>query len=66
MEKFRYNSNYILKSQNKIKATWKVVRRETGQIKNKPVFDHLLANNTVSTDKKEVPCTMNSHFINIC
>lgn len=66
MEKFRYNSIYILISQNKIKATWRVVRRETEHIKNKPVFHYLLANNTVSTDKKEEPCSMNSHFINIC
>lgn len=47
MTKYMYNSEYILKSQNKINTTWEVVRIETGRLKNKPFIDNLFTSNTV-------------------
>lgn len=37
----KYNSNYILRSKDKVEATGEVVRRETGHLKTRQLIKYL-------------------------
>jgi hypothetical protein len=55
----------ILKSHNKIKATWSVIKRETGHKTQNGEPELLKINNTLIKDKEHMANVFNEYFISI-
>jgi hypothetical protein len=63
-KKAYYDSN-ILKSHNKIKTTWSIIKRETGYKTLKGESQSLKINNTVMKDKEHIANVFNEYFISV-
>ena len=60
--KKRYYDGAILKSKNKIKTTWSIVKKETGNKNHKNEVQLLKINNTIIKDKVHITNTFNEYF----
>jgi hypothetical protein len=61
-KKAYYDSN-ILKSHNKIKTTWSIIKRETGYKIHKGESQSLKISNTMIKDKEHIANVFNEYFI---
>ncbi|KAF9813457.1 hypothetical protein SFRURICE_000968, partial [Spodoptera frugiperda] len=59
------NQTYIAQSHNKVKATWNVVKHNTGKIKCRNNLDFLKDNNTTTTSGSDIANTFNKYFVNV-
>lgn len=61
------NSNYILNSNNKVKATWELVKNITGKDKTSNNFDiENIRQSDNQKSKKEILDEINDYYINVC
>ncbi|KAF9822894.1 hypothetical protein SFRURICE_010423, partial [Spodoptera frugiperda] len=58
------NQTHIAQSNNKVKATWNVVRQNTGKIKCRNDLDVLKDNNITITSVLDIANTFNNFFVN--
>jgi hypothetical protein len=63
-KKAYYDSN-ILKSHNKIKTTWAIIKRVTGYKTHKGEPQSLKINNTVIRNKEHIANVFNEYFISV-
>jgi hypothetical protein len=60
-----YYDNKITKSHNKIKTTWSIIKRVTGNKIHKDEPQSLKINNTMIKDTKHIVNAFNEHFISV-
>lgn len=66
LAKLKFNERFINSSKNKTKATWEVVKRETGGTVRATAIDKIVNNGETVTDTGEIADLMNQHFLNVC
>jgi hypothetical protein len=55
----------IAKSDNKIKTTWNIIKKETGKLHSMEQVPSLLMNNEELTDPKKIANAFNTFFLKI-
>jgi hypothetical protein len=60
-----YYDYVLLKSKNKIKTTWSIIKRETGYKNHKKELQELKINNIIIKDKGRITNAFNEYFSSV-